>query len=500
VFGLRRITFGAKLYGSFGALLLLVAVLGGLALTTIRSLGGSLDYAVNSSAKKATLIAAMHTGIVEMRVHAALAEISLLNTKIAAGALGMVSGTECSSCHTLDRVDANRQEFETVAARVTHEADEIRKFPLSSKERQALDTLASGVASWTSLYRRYLSLGEQKDFPQGHDIMVDRVYPLVATLDQATDALAQEQKSAMGSLQADSARQAVASLWRVAAAAVLALAAGFGGMLLVRLAGRTLGLRADALLEMSREVATAAGEISQSNQALAQSASQQAASIQQTSAATSDIHGHTRQNLELARSAAEAMSAEAEAATEADGKLNEALGSMHEMVADSDRISRIIKTIDQIAFQTNILALNAAVEAARAGESGLGFSVVADEVRNLARRSADAAKETADLVSSSVASSAAASARLEDVTNLVRAMTGRITAVKRQIDELNDSGRQQATGLDQIARSVSEMEQLTAASAAQAQERLTASQQLSDALSSQSAALSDVVDGLRSMF
>jgi methyl-accepting chemotaxis protein/methyl-accepting chemotaxis protein-1 (serine sensor receptor) len=500
VFGLRRITFGAKLFGSFGALLVLVAVLGGMALTTIRSLGGSLDYAVNSSAKKATLIAAMHTGVVEMRVHAALAEISLLNTKIAPGALGMVSGTECTSCHTLDRVDANRQAFETAAARVTHQADDLRRFSLSSKESQALGTLSAGVASWTSLYRQYLSLDEQKNFPQGHDIMVDQVYPLVAKLDQATDVLAEEQKNAMASLQADSARQAGASLWRVAAAAGLALAAGLGGVCLVRLAGRTLGHRADALLEMSREVATAAGDISLSNQALARSASQQAASIQQTSAATSEIHGHTRHNLDLARSAAEAMSAEAQAATEADAKLNQALASMHEMVADSDRISHIIRTIDQIAFQTNILALNAAVEAARAGESGLGFSVVADEVRNLARRSADAAKETADLVSSSVASSASASSRLEDVTNLVRAMTGRITAVKQQIDDLNASGQQQASGLDQIARTVSQMEQLTAASASQAQERLTASQQLSDALSSQSAALSEVVDGLRSMF
>jgi methyl-accepting chemotaxis protein len=247
---------------------------------------------------------------------------------------------------------------------------------------------------------------------------------------------------------------------------------------------------------MSSQLAVTAGEISQSNEALAQGASEQAASIEETSAATSELDGATRDNVTRASAAAEAISAEAQVALQADQKLNEALESMKEMVSASERISRIIRTIDEIAFQTNILALNAAVEAARAGDAGLGFNIVAEEVRNLAQRSATAAKETEELVSGSVASSGAASARLEEATKIVRAMTGHITDVKRQIDEVHQIGQQQARGLDQITATMSQMEKVTSATAAQAQERAAASVELT----SQSTALRDVVAGLRRMF
>ncbi len=492
----RKFTLGFKLIASFGALLALVALLGGIAIFTIQGLGGSLDFAVSSAAKKMKLLAEMESGVEMMRIHAGLAEISLLNSKNAGKNLGEVYGTQCTSCHTMDRVNSNQQIFESASARVVRQAGELRHYPLSAKEKLALADLVGAVTAWTPYYQRYLSLAERDQFPDAHVIMVEQIYPLLGKLSQASEVLNGEQEAALKALQRESQRQAGSSLWRVAIAVFLALLAGLLGLWVVRQVSGTLRSRAEELLEMSAQVAGTAGEISQSNESLAQGASEQAASIEETSAATMEITMATQDNVQRTAAAAQGMAAEAQAALDADQKLNDAMASMKEMVVSSERISRIIRTIDEIAFQTNILALNAAVEAARAGEAGLGFSIVAEEVRNLARRSAVAAKDTAELVSGSVESSNSASARLEEVTKLVHVMTGRIKGVREQIDEVNQSGQQQARGLDQIAKSMNQMEQLTSSTAAQTEERAAASVQLS----AQSSALRDVVASLRSMF
>jgi methyl-accepting chemotaxis protein/methyl-accepting chemotaxis protein-1 (serine sensor receptor) len=151
---------------------------------------------------------------------------------------------------------------------------------------------------------------------------------------------------------------------------------------------------------------------------------------------------------------------------------------MREIDASSNKIARIIKVIDEIAFQTNILALNAAVEAARAGEAGLGFAVVADEVRNLAQRCAQAAKDTAGLIEESIATSHEGNARLDRMAGSVRSLLESSSKVKVLVDEVNQGSQEQARGMDQISRAVVQMEQLTQKTAASAEESASAGAEL----------------------
>ena len=233
------------------------------------------------------------------------------------------------------------------------------------------------------------------------------------------------------------------------------------------------------LLEGAGQVASASAQVASSSQALAQGSSEQAASLEETSASSEEISAMTRKNAENSATAATLMTDVDQRVVEGNRTLGEMVQSMQEITGSSDKIWKIIKVIDEIAFQTNILALNAAVEAARAGEAGMGFAVVADEVRSLAQRSAQAAKDTSALIAESIAKSNEGSTRLERVAEVIRAITESTVKVKTLVDEVNLGSQEQARGIQQISKAIAQMDQVTQGTAASAEEGASASQQLS---------------------
>jgi len=235
----------------------------------------------------------------------------------------------------------------------------------------------------------------------------------------------------------------------------------------------------EALTTGMSQVSSAAGQVAGSAQSLSQGSTQQAASLEETSASMEEMASMTRRNAENSHEAATSMAETERLVGDANSALGEMVASMVAIKDSSDKVSKIIKTIDEIAFQTNILALNAAVEAARAGEAGMGFAVVADEVRSLAQRSAQAARDTAALIEESIARANQGHQRVTQVSGSIEAITASAGRVKGLVDAVSAASREQSQGIEQVTQAITQMEKVTQNTAATAEESAAASEQLS---------------------
>jgi methyl-accepting chemotaxis protein len=238
-----------------------------------------------------------------------------------------------------------------------------------------------------------------------------------------------------------------------------------------------------------------ARRITSSADQLASGAAAQAAAIQQTSASSEEINSMTERNAEHAQLAADKMNTAAQQISEANRRLGQLVASMTAITASSDKVSRIIRTIDEIAFQTNILALNAAVEAARAGEAGLGFAVVADEVRNLAQRCAEAARDTTSLIEDSLGKTRTGKGDVDSVTATVSSLTESATGANSLIDEIRAASQEQARGIHQISQALIQLQNETQKIAGAAEDGAHAGQTLSGQIPS----IDNVLSRLRAL-
>ncbi len=348
------------------------------------------------------------------------------------------------------------------------------------EDRKNFKTFQSLIATYRGIRQEVLTLSRANKNEDAIKLVHEK-------LDSAYKALA-EQVDVMSRWNTEYGKKASEHSREAASAARLGISVGLGIALFVGVAvaayiilgtKKSLAMIADTLGMGSSQVRAAAQQISASGQSLAQGTSEQAASVEETSAAIEEMNSMIKNNAEASQQA----STKSTAAKDASDHGTQAMTKMSTAIADIERsateTAKIIKVIDEIAFQTNLLALNAAVEAARAGEAGKGFAVVAEEVRNLAMRSAEAAKNTNQLIEQSVNNARNGVTISQDVAKSLEMINKSVGDVTSIIDSIASACREQTSGIDQISRSISQIEKVTQSTAANAEESAAASEELS---------------------
>lgn len=255
---------------------------------------------------------------------------------------------------------------------------------------------------------------------------------------------------------------------------------------------RTISEMANGIASGIDQVASAAGQVMASSDQLAVGASQQAASLEEVSSSLEEIASMTRQNADNASNANQLIRGAAGVFERADESMKSLTASMKEISQASEDTQKIIKTIDEIAFQTNLLALNAAVEAARAGEAGAGFAVVAEEVRNLAMRAAEAARNTAGLIEGTVKKVHGGSSLVELTNREFMEVASTVRKSEVLVGEIAAASQEQANGIQQVSTAVSEMDRVTQQNAASSEE----SASVATAMHEQADRMRDFIAGL----
>jgi methyl-accepting chemotaxis protein len=473
---MRNWSIQKKLYGGVGALLGLLILAGGLALYALQSIQTNLEETAGPISDRITRAAEM--------------------VQITADAWGASQGAILSAV-SQDGSTArqNRDEVLRILEKSARAAAELRPLLATEESRQQLALAEAGLKSWEKLSMEVGKRLEAGELEQALALNREKIKPLMTQAYLAAESVLQVNAGLMQQQKLDGARQFQMLRGLMLGVILVAVAAGVVILWQVRGLVELLRNSVAALARSGGRVATTAGQISSTSQSLSQGSSEQAASLEEVSASMEEMTAVTKRNAENATEAASMMRETVEKVNRSTEALREMVASMSAMKASSEKVGQINKSIEAIAFQTNILALNAAVEAARAGEAGQGFAVVADEVRSLAQRSAVAAKDTATLIDEAIVNSNQSATTLNRVATAIRDIDETAGQLRILMEQVTEASRQQGQGISQVAIAVTQVSQVTQQSASSAEQSASAAVELS----SQSKVLAGLVHELELM-
>jgi methyl-accepting chemotaxis protein len=435
-----------------------------------------LDTAANVNGKKTQLVDEIRDGFQDMEDYTKLTQLSHA-VKHLERLLGSTQ-PNCSMCHQVEKGAANIAALESTGSKVIARIRELRPLAADATGREALDTLEHSLRDWIALYRQYLECADAGEFQAAHSIITDRMLPLRRNVDVAAAALAEQQRQFLAASSLEAHQQARFSSWSALGFVVFGMVVGAGVMLALRRTSREIDRITGELRAGAGQVSTSAGEVSGSSREAAEGACRQAETLREVAASSGEINTVAHSNAANARQTAELSAAFGQDLADADARLGQLLSAMRSIQKAGEKVVHIVRVIDGIAFQTNILSLNAAVEAARAGESGLGFAVVAGEVRSLAQRSADAARETAVLIEESIGAARNGMARVESVSSAFQSLTASARTVTELAETMRGGSEEQVRQVEMITERLGSIGQITERTAAGAEQGAAAGQVL----------------------
>lgn len=386
--------------------------------------------------------------------------------------------------HMLATDDAEMVSLNALAdeqgAKVAGILESYQKTIVVEEERQLAGKIAAALSSYRANARKLRGLSAEHKETEAMALQREVVAPSYAEFERDVLAAKLMNEAAADAAAGVAEAALVGSKRTTGLVVVIGFLVGIGLVVVTsRSISSALRTIASALDEGADQVSSAAGQVSSSSQSLAEGASEQAASLEETSASLEEVSSMTKRNAEGAQQA-KALSGQTRDAADVGAADMEAMKvAMDDIKASSNDISKIIKTIDEIAFQTNILALNAAVEAARAGEAGMGFAVVAEEVRSLAQRSAQSAKETAAKIEVAISKSDHGVLISGKVALSLAEIVEKARKVDSLVGEIATASLEQNQGIGQVNSAVSQMDKVTQSNAGNAEETAAAAEELS---------------------